>query len=160
MTPAKEKMNMEKDMTKKRCLSDNRRYADLINAMIFKGKQVVRAEDLTEMDTQTGMWGSAAVRGKRSHKQRYRDLIKKAAFGINFAVIGIENQEEVHYLMPLRSMSYDVVEYERQAESIRKKIRKEKGISSAELLSGFKKESRLSPCITLVLFFGETWDGS
>ena len=62
--------------------------------------------------------------------------------------------------MLLRSVAYDVAEYERQANRIKKKVRKEKGIKKAEFLSGFKRESRLYPCITLVLFFGETWDGS
>ena len=151
---------MKKDVTKKRCLSDNERYADLINGVVFKGKQKIHAEDLLEMDTQTGLWSDLRIHGKRQHKQKYRDLIRKVAMGINFAVIGIENQEEVHYLMPLRSVAYDVAEYERQANIIKKKVRKEKGIKKAEFLSGFKRESRLYPCITLVLFFGETWDGS
>lgn len=72
------------------------------------------------------------MRGKVPYKQKYRDLIRKVAMGINFAVIGVENQEAVHYLMPLRSMAYDVAEYEKQAHSIRKKVRREKGISQAE----------------------------
>ena len=57
----------------------------------------------------------------RKQKAKYRDLIRKVAFGVNFAVIGIENQEEVHYLMPIRVMSYDAAEYERQASVIKKK---------------------------------------
>ena len=151
---------MDKDLTKKRCLSDNGRYADLINGIIFKGKRRISPEDLSEVDSQTGIWGNILMYGRRRYKQKYRDLIRKAALGVNFVVIGIEDQEEVHYLMPLRSMAYDAAEYERQAELIRKKVRKEKGLSRAEWLSGFKKESRIYPCITLVLFFGDTWDGS
>jgi uncharacterized membrane protein len=73
-----------------------------------------------------------------------------------FADAGIENQEEVHYLMPLRVMSYDVAEYERQASVIKKKVRKMKGIKKAEFLSGFLKENRLQPCVTLVLYYGQT----
>ena len=45
MSPVKEKKNMKKDVTKKRCLSDNERYADLINGVVFKGKQKIHAED-------------------------------------------------------------------------------------------------------------------
>lgn len=151
---------MEKDMTKKRCLSDNRRYADLINGFIFQGKQVVREEDLTELDTQSGIWSSVRQWGKRYTRPGYRDLIRKTAFGVNFAVVGMENQEEVHYLMPLRNMRYDISEYERQAGQMKKKVRREKGISKAEFLSGFRKTDRLFPCITVVLYFGGEWDGS
>lgn len=152
---------MEKDLLQKRYLSDNERYADLINGFLFAGSRIVTAEHLTEMDSQTGLGGMSGliVKGKRK-RQKYLDLIRKAAFGMNFAVIGVENQTEVDYLMPLRVMSYDVGEYEQQAARSRKIIRRKKGIGSAEFLSGFTKDSRLKPCMTLVLFYGEHWDGS
>lgn len=170
---------MDKDAINKRYLSDNRRYADLINGFVFHGEQAIQPEALMDMDSQNGMWHTAlekensgndekpAVRksgrhGRGSHRKGYRDLVRKAAIGINFAVIGIEKQEEVHYLMPLRIMGYDVAEYERQAAIIRKEVQEQKTgrVSGAEFLSGFKKDSRLYPCITLVLYFGEEWDGS
>ena len=62
--------------------------------------------------------------------------------------------------MPLRNMAYDTAEYERQAAVIRKRVQKRKWIARAEFLSGFTKESRLMPCITLVLYYGKDWDGS
>ncbi len=159
MAPAREEKNMEKDLVEKRCLSDNRRYADLINGFVFRGRQILHEKDLKEMDTQTGIWERRRYWKKRKARPKYRDLLRKAALGVNFAVIGVENQEEVNYLMPLRSMGYDVGEYERQAAWAKKKVKKEKGISKAEFLSGFKKSDRLCPCITLVLFFGKEWDG-
>jgi hypothetical protein len=81
---------------------------------------------------------------------------------MNFAVIGIENQEELDYALPLRVMDYDTMEYESQAAVIRKKIRRQKkGFRSGEYLYGFAKESRLHPVITFVLYFGEEeWDGA
>ena len=33
-------------------------------------------------------------------------------------------------------------------------------ITEEEFLSGFRKDSRLWPCITFALYFGENWDGS
>jgi len=98
--------------------------------------------------------------GRRRYRELSRDLVKKAAFGVNFVVIGIENQEEVHYLAPVRMMSYDAAEYERQARRIRKQVRKRKGISAAEFLSGFGTLDRLQPCVTIVLYYGKDWDGS
>ena len=159
MSPVKEEKNMEKDLVEKRCLSDNRRYADLINGFVFQGKQILHETDLRELDTQTGSWGKRRFWKRKNIRPKYRDLLRKAALGINFAVIGVENQEEVDYLMPLRSMGYDVGEYEQQAARTKKKVRGAKGVSRSEFLSGFRKHDRLYPCITLVLFFGKEWDG-
>ncbi|GFH89892.1 hypothetical protein IMSAGC002_01137 [Lachnospiraceae bacterium] len=49
MPPAKEEKNREKDLVEKRCLSDNRRYADLINGFVFQGKQILHETDLREL---------------------------------------------------------------------------------------------------------------
>ena len=46
---------MGKDMGWKRFLSDDERYADVINGIGCKGAQVVKKEDLHEMDTQIGL---------------------------------------------------------------------------------------------------------
>ena len=61
--------------------------------------------------------------------------------------------------MPLRTMSYDVAEYEKQAYLTRQKVKGKKNLSPSEFLSGFRKTDRLHPCITLVLFWGDNWDG-
>lgn len=152
---------MEKDLQKKSYFSDEERFADLINGIVCEGKKIVSPSDLTEMDSQTGFFKQMSAFGgrKRQRKQRYRNLVRKAVFGTNFMVIGIENQEAVHYLMPLRCMAYETDEYEHQAVKIRRRVRKQRGISSAEFLSGFTKQDRLKPCITLVLYYGEDWDG-
>ena len=159
---------MEHDVILKTYLSDNERYADLINGLGFNGTQVIDAKKLIELDTQSGIFMTdTLVKRSKTHvnrrikrKIKYRDLIRKAAFGVNFAVIGVENQEEVHYLMPLRTMSYDAFEYEKQALEIKRQVRARKELSNAEFLSGFGKEDRLRPCITIVLFYGDEWDGS
>lgn len=48
----------------------------------------------------------------------------------------------------------------RQAAAIRLKVKRRKDITSAEFLSGFTKDSRLPPCVTLILYYGEDWDGA
>lgn len=151
---------MEEDLVKKRYFSDNERFADLINGYSFGGKQVVSATDLSERDSQTGLWLHFPRKRYGWKRIKYRDLIRKVAFGVNFAVVGIENQEEVHYLMPLRTMVYDAGEYENQAAKIKRKVKKIKGVSRAEFLSGFRKENKLKPCITIVLYYGNDWDGA
>lgn len=49
-----EEENMGKDIGWKGFLSDDERYADVINGIGCKGEQVVKKEDLQELDTQTG----------------------------------------------------------------------------------------------------------
>jgi len=94
-----------------------------------------------------------------SKDERYADLIN----GVSFAVIGIENQAQVHYLMPVRCMEYDVKEYQRQEVEKKRALKKtaeEQVITGAEFLSEFPKEGKLHPCITIVLYYGDDWDGS
>ena len=151
------------DISDKKFFSDDERYADLINGLICQGRPVVRKEDLQDLDTQTGIWNDPAIRiSKRRRHVKLRDLVKKASFGVNFLVIGIENQQTIDYSLPLRCMTYETGEYERQAAIIRHTIRNV-GIkqNSGEYLYSFSKSSRLHPSIIIVLYYGEfPWDGS
>lgn len=126
---------------------DNLRYADIINGVGCDGIQLVKDTDLQEADP--------------TEKKKSRDLLRKVALGINFAIVGIENQEKVDYKFPLRNMHYDVTRYNKQASIIWKEICKNlKGLTSEEYLSRFKKTSKLNPQITFVLYAGEEkWDG-
>lgn len=154
---------MEKDDRMEDFFSDNERYADLINGLGCGGKQTVKKEDLQELDRHTGI-RHVSLKGKRKKKKsvKIRDLIRKTAFGVNFAVIGIENQEMIDYSMPLRNMVYEVGEYEQQAAKIRRDVRRNRhGLTTGEYLYGFTKESKLYPAVTLVLYYGEKdWDGA
>ncbi len=157
---------MVRDIEWKEFFSDDERYADIINGIACQGRQAVTKTDLQELDTQIGF-----LRGvnfvHRLHdtfmnrKIKIRDCVRKAAFGINFAIIGIESQEVMDYSIPLRNMAYDVGEYEKQATKIRKEVRKKyKGLRAGEYLYGFRKESRLYPVVTFILYSGtEEWDG-
>ena len=135
-----EELNMGKDAVWKKYFSDNGRYADIINGIGCKGKQLVKAADLCDADSRAG-------------KRKDRDLLRRTAFGMNFALIGVENQETIDYSLPLRNMVYDAEEYEKQAAKIRKTVREEeKHLSAGEYLYGFKKDSRLKPVITFILY--------
>jgi len=148
---------MEEDLTAKNCLAVDERYADLVNGLLLGGEQVLCASDLQELDSQ--QWNRQEKRKAKYH-QSYRDLIKKTAFGVNFSLIGVENQKLVHYLMPLRTMEYDTASYRRQASKIAKLVKETDGVTDAEFLSGFRKEDKLYPCVTIVLYYGDDWDGA
>ena len=153
---------MEKDIVSNVFFSDNERYADIINGVGCNGIPFVKGEDLQEQDTRSVL-GKFAFRGKgKKAAVKYRDLMRKTPFGMNFAMVGIENQEKIDYAVVLRVMGYDVAEYERQASAIRKKVRKDhKGLTDGEYLYGFRRNSRLFPTVTFILYYGEEeWNGA
>lgn len=154
---------MEKDLISSAFFSDNERYADIINGIGCNGIPFVKGEDLQAADTKV-LFGKHRRfgRGKEKRTAKYRDLMRKTAFGMNFAMIGIENQEEIDYALVLRVMCYDAGEYERQAAEIRRKVRRNgSGLGSGEYLYGFRKDSRLFPTTTFALYYGEEeWDGA
>lgn len=154
---------MEKDIVCNAFFSDNERYADIINGIGCKGIPFVEGKDLQELDTKVRP-SQAKSTGKKRKKAavKYRDLMRKASFGMNFAVIGIENQEKIDYALAFCTMGYDVGEYGRQMAEVRKEVRAGcKDLSSGEYLYGFKKDSRLCPTVTFILYFGEEeWNGA
>ena len=65
-------------------------------------------------------------------------------------LIGLEAQADVHYAMPLKVMTYDALNYGAQVKEAARAHREagEYG-TGAEFLSGFYKNDRLKPVITI-----------
>ena len=136
----------------------NERFADLFNTVIFKGKQVIQPEMLQEMDTDVS--GVIEFKQYKETIARTRDIVKKSAYGIEFVVLGLESQKNIHYAMPLRTMLYDALGYLREYQDITRQRKNEKPSTQEEFLSKMRKEDRLHPIITIVIYYGETkWDG-
>lgn len=151
----------KQDFYLNRLLRDPERFADFFNALLFKGLQILHATDLEKMESRSGVpfWDSD---NGRQLVQRQRDLMMKAGFGICFAVLGTENQNAIHYAMPVRNMLYDSLEYTRQVQEL-EKAHKAAGdhLKGDEFLSGITKNDKLCPVITVILYYGkEEWDGS
>ena len=152
-----------KDTLTKEYLSDNTRFADLCNYYLFNGKQMIHPEELREQDAAELLVMKAADEKKTD--QRWRDLLKQAVIRrtdtCSYIIIGIENQSEVHYAMPVRNMIYDAMNYGRQIGEAAKKHKKARDWnSSAEFLSGFVKGEKLMPVVTLTVYWGTgKWDG-
>ena len=88
------------------------------------------------------------------------DIVKKEYDGVEFNILGIEIQDKVHYAMPLRTMIYDGLGYLKEYNELKGKNRYTSGMTSDEFLSGMKKDDRLHPIITIVLYYSEMpWDG-
>lgn len=137
----------------------NERFADLFNAVMFQGEEVLRPEELQEMDTDVS--GIIQLKDQAESLVRIRDVVKKMAFGVEFVVFGIESQQNIHYAMPLRAMLYDGMGYLKEYQEITRSHKAEKAVmSKEEFLSGMKKEDRLHPILTIVIYYSEEpWDG-
>lgn len=101
--------NVKSDVILKNFWRSNERFADLFNAVIFGGKEILHAECLEEMDTDVS--GIIETKDYKETLTRSRDVVKKSAYGVEFIVMGIENQKHIHYAMPLRNMIYDALGY-------------------------------------------------
>lgn len=75
-----------------------------------------------------------------------------------YIVIGIEAQDRINHIMPLKCMEYDAIEYKRQLTDLNR-TRKKK-LSGDEFLSGMAKDEKLNPVTTIVFYHGEDpYDG-
>ncbi len=137
----------------------NDRFADLFNAVVFHGKQVLKPEELQELDTE--MSGIIRFKDYEESLVRTRDVVKKMAFGVEFAILGIESQQRIHYAMPLRTLLYDGMGYLKEYQEISRSRKEEKGrMTEDEFLSKMRKEDRLHPIISIVVYYSEkSWDG-
>lgn len=93
--------------------------------------------------------------------EKYRDVLRVYDDQMMLLILGIENQNEVHYAMPLRQMLYDVLKYESQRVQVEREHREKKDLRGREYISGMTRSDRLLPVITLTVYWGkEAWDGA
>ena len=151
------------DTVTKEFISDNEVFADVVNFLVFDGEKVVMPDSLVEMDS-TSVIVPYGTDNSGTPVQKERDVVKnvtcKMFSDMVFAIVGIENQTNIHYAMPVRNMLYDALTYTGQVEKANKSYRKEKvKLSGEEFLSHFRKEDKLIPVITLVINFSpDKWD--
>lgn len=144
-------------------LSHKERFSNFVNGALFQGTPVFTAENLKKEDGHQGLILKTTDE-KEITIERYRDITMTArtiSDETKIIVLACENQDEIHYAMPVRNMLYDALNYAEQVNDIRRQRRNDKTLSSsAEFLSGLKKSDRLCPVITIVFYYGEEkWDG-
>jgi len=154
----------KKDTVTKEYMRNPVIFADVFNQFIYQGRQVISSANLREIDTtETAVpYGTDYV---AVPEQRYRDVEKLLLAMTDgrtaYCILAIENESKINYAMPVKSGLYDFMQLARQVSEAAKnhKINKTKA-SSDEYLSGFLKNDRLLPVVTLVVYFGaDEWDG-
>ncbi len=93
--------------------------------------------------------------------QKVLDVVKKTAYGVDFVILGLENQSKIHYAMPLRHMIGDAFSYLKEYQEVAARNRRDGNFkSSDEFLSNLKKTDRLHAVVSLCVYYGEeAWDG-
>lgn len=148
------------DIEMKNYMSNPERFADLFNFLIYGGQPIILADALTPLDT-----NEKAVflrEGEREPSQRFRDLVRLWSVMEDghavYAILGLEGQTNVDYMMAIRTMVSDAMNYWQQAKRISDRRR---DAGTGYYPSAFTGEDRIIPVITLVLYLGSRpWDGA
>lgn len=164
--------------------SNNVIFADAFNFLLYDGEEVIKADKLKEVDSVeiAVPYGNSA----RLPVQKYRDLLKlwNAMEDDNaiYILLGSELQGRVHYGMPVKDGLYDMIGYSKQIEESRRSYKRKENnldiaeegegeifaengvlkikLTSEEFLSGLKRDDKLIPIITIVVYLGDSpWDG-
>ena len=151
------------DAEAKEYLSNPGRFADVFNFWLYNGREVIRPENLKELDTTA----IALPYGTEGHEpvQKFRDVLKlyaaKRDERMVYMVLGLEEQTRTHYAMPVRGMIYDAMNYAKQVTATAAAHRRANDkLAGDEYLSGFGKDDRLMPVMTLTLSLSpDPWDG-
>ncbi len=160
---AKKTQDLKPDTVLKKYWNNKEQFADLFNAVLFGGEQIIFSNELEDADTE-----ESSVLEHREYAESIkasRDNIKickrSLTYGVELTLLGLESQEHIHYAMPMRVMGYDYGTYKKQYDSNARKYRSADGLDDNEYLSKMKKTDKFIPVITVVVYYGENaWDGS
>ena len=146
-----------------RYLSDNDRFADFFNAVLFGGRQILRGE-LLQSDSERYVTANpkSETGTVRQNKNGFRDIKKRANTGGSFVITAIENQHDIDYAMPWRIMQYDQMEYGQQIQEIqccrRRAADRRRSVNGWQ--NRLERGDKLHPVYTICFYHGtETWDG-
>ena len=136
---------------------NNEVFAALFNGYFFHGENIISATALEPADTAYAVTVQNTD-GKKQKINKYRDIVRKTELG-TLVILGIEDQNKVHYAMPIRKMLYDVLSYSTEV-SEKAKQQDSSEWTIEERLSNVSKGTTVTPIITVVFYTGETpWDG-
>lgn len=144
----------KKDLTGKDFFADHRRFAELFNAILYHGEDVIRAEEIERV---IRIYPSLSGKSEMSRDVLMKDAKRNICYGL-------ELETESDYGMPERVMVYDACELEQQIKEISKHHKKESQAGNKmdyrEKKSRMKETDVLLPVVTVVLYLGtDHWEG-
>ena len=136
----------KKDIIEREYFRRNEKFASIFNYYLFDGKNVIKEDELEELDT-------TLITTNPILSKRERDIYKKAVFKTDgkkkYLLLGIENQTREDSYMVIRNMGYDYYSYHNQVQNIEKEYKNDK-----------IEVKRIYPVITLVIYYShKRWTG-
>lgn len=137
----------------KKLFKNKENFADLFNATIFHGKQIIKADKLTEINTEDIHIDSTNTNESEELNitQRHRDLRMQYDDQILQIVLGCEDQSSVDYAMSIRTMLYDALAYTKQQNDLELKQNKEGKFYRGKMT----KNQKVLPVLSVVFYYGE-----
>ena len=159
----KRKQKLKPDIVVKNYWRNNEQFADFFNAVLFDGKEIIKADELEDIDTE-----ESSILEHKDYAESIgaaRDNVKirkkSTIYNVELVILGMEGQERIHYAMPMRVMGYDYGTYKKQYDDNAKKYKNANGMSRDEYMSEMEKMDKFIPVITIVVYYGENpWDGA
>ena len=112
-------------------------FADIINAMLFEGKDIIHADELLLCDSDETIY--FVYENRINVMERRRDILMHATVNGIPVYIGLEIQSTINYSMPYRLLLYDTMTYHLQYKLIDRDHREHfrpMGVMSTVLYSG------------------------
>lgn len=137
----------------KKLFKNKENFADIFNATIFHGKQIIKADKLTEINTEDIHIDSTNTNESEELNitQRHRDLRMQYDDQILQIVLGCEDQSSVDYAMSIRTMLYDALAYTKQQNDLELKQNKEGKFYRGKMT----KNQKVLPVLSVVFYYGE-----
>ncbi len=111
----KENQNLKPDIIIKNYWHNDQQFADFFNAVLFDGQQIIKPDELEDLDTEQSSilehrkYAESIGASRDNVKIRKKSLL----YGVEFVILGTEGQEHIHYAMPMRVMGYDYGTYKK-----------------------------------------------
>ena len=162
-----------KDITSINYFKDKSRIADLLNVYLYQGQEVIKEKDITELNPilAKSWWNNKDLKSNvnitdvlfevaipAENRDDFTDEEKRISI-----IVSIQNQSDIRYIMPVRVINGDANGYYLQWKKLARKHKRERQTwaDEGEFLSKFKKDDRLKPILTIVIYFGKkNWDGA
>lgn len=152
----------------KKLFKNKENFADLFNATVFHGKQIIEPDKLIEINTEDIHINDVSVRKKSDEgleeqstglevTKKYRDLTMLYKDRVLQIVLGCEDQSTVDYSMPIRTMLYDALAYEKQ----RNDLELSQNAEGKYYRRKMTKKQKVLSVLTVIFYYGEKqWDGA
>ena len=149
----------QKDYAQNDYFNDKVRFADICNGVLFHGSELIKPEDLQEMNP------DIIYRDNEKKKLRKNIPDKMCMWkGIYISVLALENQSLVDYSMVFRAMKTEAISYEKQFKVMEREYCHQGLIGEKENLAWnvLAKDVRFVPVILIVIYYGmeKIWDGA